>query len=280
MDLLDLRVADDTEEASLTLWGQTASSVLPWIPSTTILLITNPTLRSDSRLAINLAATTYVDVDPHFPDVDYVRRYVQSLTKKEHPNLPFPEEGVVAIQSRLFACQILILITSAFDLYTTVTSAVRPLYTLSDLDVHIRERPYTTFTVFLSVIILEMHIYRLFLDGQLMSTSCCGIPLFSSVPTATCKQCNRLNTLRPSPRIVGRLVDETGVIERGKAVWSQRAWRQLLGRTDEELCESDSELLKYLERRITGLRVTLVVGWMGGEDEAMGGRLGVLSVMM
>jgi len=75
-------------------------------------------------------------------------------------------------------------------------------------------------------------------------------------------------------------VDETAEIACGKLVWSDYAWEQLLGRTAAELSASSSELLRYLERRMMGLRVTLVVGWIGGDGEDMGGRLGVLSVMM
>jgi hypothetical protein len=85
--------------------------------------------------------------------------------------------------------------------------------------------------------------------------------------------------LRPNPKLVGTLIDETGSIACGKLVWSEKALEQLLGRNAVKLSASSSELLRYLERRIMGLRITLVVGWRGDET-AMGGRLGVLSVMM
>jgi len=86
--------------------------------------------------------------------------------------------------------------------------------------------------------------------------------------------------LRPNPKLVGPIIDETGTLACGKLVWSDRAWEQLLGRTARQLSASSSELLKYLERRMMGLRVTLVVGWIGDEGEGTGGRLGVLSVKM
>jgi hypothetical protein len=113
-----------------------------------------------------------------------------------------------------------------------------------------------------------------------MCTECCGVPLYSNTATAPCKQCSKTSNLRPNPKLVGPLIDETGSMACGKLVWSDRAWEQLLGRTAVELSASSSELLRYLERRMMGLRVTLVVGWIGGDDAAMGGRLGVLSVMM
>jgi len=151
----------------------------------------------------------------------------------------------------------------------------------SELMCHrVRERPYDTFTGFLSVIIVEMNIFILFTRGTLMCTECCGVPLYSNVTSAKCKQCSRTSHLRPNPKLVGPLVDETAEIACGKLVWSDYAWEQLLGRTAAELSASSSELLRYLERRMMGLRVTLVVGWIGGDGEDMGGRLGVLSVMM
>lgn len=125
-----------------------------------------------------------------------------------------------------------------------------------------------------------MNIFSLFNRGNLFCSECCGVPLYSNTPSASCKQCSRHTVLRTNPKLVGPIIDETGTIASGKLVWSDRAWEQLLGRNATELSMSSSELLKYLERRMMGLRVTLVVGWMGGEGEAMGGRLGVLSVKM
>jgi len=144
----------------------------------------------------------------------------------------------------------------------------------------IRERPYDTFTGFISVIIMEMNIFTFFTRGTLMCTECCGVPLYSNVTSAVCKQCSRKSLLRPNPKLVGQLIDETASCQSGKLIWSDYAWEQLLGRNAAELSASSSELLRYLERRMMGLRVTLVVGWIGGDGEDMGGRLGVLSVMM
>lgn len=85
-------------------------------------------------------------------------------------------------------------------------------------------------------------------------------------------------TLRPNPKIVGTLVDETGSIAAGKLTWSQTGWEQLLGRTAEEFANGSPELLRYMEKRLQWLRLTLVVGWPG---EEMGtGRLCVLGVKM
>ena len=90
---MNIGVFDDTADVSLTLWGATLASVDPWQPSSTILLVTNPSLRPDRTPTISLVATTYVDIDPNIPDADYVRRYAQSLTKRDHVNPPFPKGG-------------------------------------------------------------------------------------------------------------------------------------------------------------------------------------------
>ncbi|KAI9695113.1 MAG: hypothetical protein M1820_008881 [Bogoriella megaspora] len=60
---------------------------------------------------------------------------------------------------------------------------------------------------------------------------------------------------------VGSVIDETGCIASGKLIFSDFAWEQLLGRTAQQLVDSNAELLKYLEQRMLFLRVTLVFGW-------------------
>lgn len=92
-ELVNVGVFDDTADASLTIWGNAMHSVNAWQPSSTMLLITNPTLRLDHLPSISLAATTHVDVNPMIPDADYVRRFAQGLTKREHVNTPFPDGG-------------------------------------------------------------------------------------------------------------------------------------------------------------------------------------------
>ncbi|KAH0545129.1 hypothetical protein FGG08_000741 [Glutinoglossum americanum] len=69
----------------------------------------------------------------------------------------------------------------------------------------------------------------------------------------------------------GPLIDETGCLAPGKAIWTARAWRELFGG---ELDGRQIEDLKMLETRIVFGRVTLVFGWEGEE----GGRVVVLGV--
>jgi len=93
-ELVNLGVFDDTADASLTLWGVAVSSVDAWRPSFTMLLITNPVLRPNRYPSLSLGASTYVDVDPNITDTEYVRRFAQTLTKREHVNPPWPEGGL------------------------------------------------------------------------------------------------------------------------------------------------------------------------------------------
>jgi len=57
------------------------------------------------------------------------------------------------------------------------------------------------------------------------------------------------------------VVDETGQIATGKLIFSPTAWEELLGRSAQQLAESDSETLQYLEQRLLFLRVHLGFGW-------------------
>jgi hypothetical protein len=131
-----------------------------------------------------------------------------------------------------------------------------------------------------------MNITSLHSKNQLLSGECCSIPHHTNTPRSllppsippTCPKCAQPTTPRLNPRLVGSLIDETGVLATGSLIWSDDAWTQLLGRTAEELCAAEAETLRYLEERMRWLRVTLLMGW-GGDDERTGGRLCVLSVL-
>lgn len=71
------------------------------------------------------------------------------------------------------------------------------------------------------------------------------------------------------------MLDETGQISSGKLVLSDRAWRELLGRTAGQLIDTDVNVLRYLEQRLLFLRVTLGFA-LKLEDEV--GRLAIWCV--
>ena len=93
-ELVNVGVFDDTAEATLTLWGSSATSAAPWKVSHTILLISNPGWRIERKTWISLTSNTFVDVDPCVPDADWVRKFAMRLKKREHVNPPFPTDGV------------------------------------------------------------------------------------------------------------------------------------------------------------------------------------------
>lgn len=90
---VDIRVFDDTSESTLTFWGGVAASANLCKPSNTILLLTSPAYSEDRGGTISIHTETHVDVDPHMTDAYWLRGFAQNLTKREHVNQPFPEDG-------------------------------------------------------------------------------------------------------------------------------------------------------------------------------------------
>lgn len=92
---IDVTVFDDTADATLTLWGCTAASAAPWKASYTILLLSYPGFKNDRRPTLSLNQDTHVEVDPLTTEAHWLRGHAQRLTKREHVNLPFPEDGII-----------------------------------------------------------------------------------------------------------------------------------------------------------------------------------------
>lgn len=139
--------------------------------------------------------------------------------------------------------------------------AVRILFTLSDIDEWSRTTPPQTFGGYVSVIITELHIVKLFKRRMLMSTECCGAPMYSNNVIDQCLRCQKMVELSVNPCILGDVVDETGVVASGMLVLSERAWEELLGRTVGQFVGMQAEALEYLEQRMVFLRLTLGFGW-------------------
>lgn len=112
---------------------------------------------------------------------------------------------------------------------------------------------------------------------MLLSGECCNMPIYANVMTMKCKGCDKDVALRLSPRILGQVIDETAAIASGKLLFSDRAWRELLGRGPEDLLKLGAEQMKYLSDRLLFCRITVMFGWAGDETKA-GGRICVLGV--
>ena len=94
-DLVEVRLFDSTGEIRWALWGETIESAKDWQPGKTILLISNPGYRAEmspSKGSVRIQRTTMVDVDPEFPDAEWLRKFAVGLAKKESLYVEFPDE--------------------------------------------------------------------------------------------------------------------------------------------------------------------------------------------
>ncbi|KAL1797728.1 hypothetical protein ACET3X_004334 [Alternaria dauci] len=259
-ELISMGIFDDTADGQLTLYSSMCDSASLFIPSKTVLLISNPGWRIEKMAKLTLSGNSRIDVDPDMGDARRLRALAQKMTKKEHVNLPFPVADSLVEEFK--------------------TATVRALYTLADVDDVARSLSNKvskeTIVGYLSVIITELNIVTIHKRNMLMSNECCGIPIFANSIEVECKQCDKMVKLRINPRILGALVDETGQISSGKLILSDEAWSQLLGRTSMQLIDTHINVLKYLEQRILFLRITLGFA-LNLEDEI--GRLAICKEM-
>ncbi|EMC99041.1 hypothetical protein BAUCODRAFT_103758 [Baudoinia panamericana UAMH 10762] len=273
---VNLTVQDDTAEAKLGLWGTAASSPIEhavdrptanpdtaiathaWRPGETVLLMQAPGWKFGRSTYLSTTSASIIDVNPHIPDADWLRRFALRQKNREAVNPPFPED--------------------LFDLYSIKYGPLRCLFTIADLDEFARAAPNETFQGYLSVLITEVKLYEYVKRQMLFSGECCNRPLYASAVAAKCKGCNSMTDLRISPKLIGQVMDETAVIGPGKLLFSDAAWEQLLGRKPLDLLRLSSQEIKYLADRLLFCRVTLLFGWSGEESKA-GGRVCVLGVM-
>ncbi|KAK0643072.1 hypothetical protein B0T16DRAFT_354465, partial [Cercophora newfieldiana] len=260
LELIEVNVFDETDSCVLRLWQDKIPSAKAWIPSQTILLITNPRCRPADKKhptpELSLGITSMVEVDPSFPEAHWLRKMAMNRTKKESVYIPFPED--------------------LWDAETAMNGPDRTAFTLADIDELARESPTRIFTGTLNVMILGVKIAENSRKTQLCCTECCGFPLYANRPQATCKNCLGERTLALNPRIVGPLADESGCIAAGKLIWSEKAWTELLFGTGSYIKEGDSgyagcswkgltaldsNALRSVEEQLQYSRITLVFGW-------------------
>lgn len=200
---------------------------------------------------------TLVDVDPTIPDADWLRGWSIRQRCREANNPPFPD-GV-------------------FDYQAVKSGPVRCLFTIAELDEFARAAPAETFQGYLSVLILEVKLLDCFKRNMLLSSECCNLAAYANALSTTCQGCDKEITLRLNPRILGQVIDETAAISSGKLLFSDRAWKDLLGRDAADLLRLGQESITYLSDRLLFCRISLMFGWTGDESKA-GGRICVLGV--
>lgn len=236
-----LGIFDNTQEAVLSLSDAASNSATSFQPSHTVLLLTAAGCNtSTGQLTIYCNASTLIDVDPSIPETTYLRRLATRATRKAATNPPFP--------------------ASVFDPETTGTGSVRALYTLADLDEQARSAD-KSFAGYLSVLLTDVALTKLHARGGLMCGECCNVPVFENKALAICTHCENAVDLRPNPRVVGAMVDETGSIGAAGLLWSDGAWRGLFGRMPDEVARLGVGEMEKIERKLVYKRVTLVFGW-------------------
>ncbi|KAL2020908.1 hypothetical protein VTK56DRAFT_7795 [Thermocarpiscus australiensis] len=285
LSVVEVRVFDETASCVLKMWEDKVASARGWISNQTILLLSNPRLRLPERRnatpELSIGITSMIDIDPSFPEADWLRRMAVNRTKKESLYHPFP--------------------AGIWDAETAIHGPDRVLFTLAEIDDFVRDDPEAVFTGKLNMIITGVSITDAWRRGMLCCFECCGVPLYANKPVATCKNCETERSLSLNPRIVGHLMDETGSVAAGKLIWSDRAWIELLfgtciagegpddgqdnpsgdqagqdgrGHTSwKELTGLDSTTLRAVEEQLQYARVTLTFGW-----SPIVGRLCVLGV--
>ena len=205
-----------------------------------------------------MSAVTVLDLNPSLPDTDWLRRWALRARHRGAINPDCPN--------------------SHFSLENILHGPLRCLYTLADLDEFGRAAPKETFQGYLSVLLTDVKVYEYFRRRMLFCGECCGgMPIFADAIAGVCNGCEKQVPLRLNPRIIGQVVDETGFVEGGKLVFSERAWTELFGRKPKEILQMSAEAVRQLGQRMLFARLTLVFGWTGDES-VVGGRICVLSV--
>ncbi|KAI1764477.1 hypothetical protein GGR53DRAFT_320492 [Hypoxylon sp. FL1150] len=263
LDMIQVGVFDDTAVSVLKLWEDKVASAKTWTPSQTVLLISKPTYKEYGKVSeIGIRSNSMVDVDPQFPDADWLRKRAMTLVKGESIFIPFPSD--------------------TWDTGVAIHGPGRTLFTIADIDDKVRHlESKSDFTGKLSVIILEMKLLELWRKNTMCCTECCGISLSANKHIGTCRNCRSQRDLALNPRIISLMVDESGIIAGRRLVWNDEAWTQLFfpeSLSSEVLVEDEQEVdpveqswieltlldangIRYLEEQLLYSRVTLTFGW-------------------
>ncbi|KAI5860239.1 hypothetical protein GGS23DRAFT_606989 [Durotheca rogersii] len=268
-EMVEVGIFDETATCVLKLWEDKVTSSKSWVPNQTILLLSKPTCRvtadygsrGGSSYEIGIGYNSIVDVDPQFPDADWLRGKVEALTKRESVYTPFPPD--------------------VWDIELAIHGPSRILFTIADVEDQVRHaEPVTDFTGKLNVIILEVNLMEHWRRGTTCCLECCGVPIYANKPVSTCRNCGSQRNLALNPRILGSVIDESGMIAAGKLVWHDDAWTQLFfGNTTseasvedgfdadlieqswEDLTALDTNSLRDVEEQLLYSRVMLTFGW-------------------
>lgn len=115
-DLVELWLFDHTGEIKWTVWNELIDSVREWEPGKTVLLITSPGYKVElsGKGSVGVQPSTMVDVDPEYPDAEWLRQYASGLTKKESIALEFPE-GVWDVEGAEYGVNVILFTLAEID---------------------------------------------------------------------------------------------------------------------------------------------------------------------
>ncbi|KAF8457457.1 hypothetical protein BGX38DRAFT_1265754 [Terfezia claveryi] len=116
-----------------------------------------------------------------------------------------------------------------FDWETLLSTSAKTLFKLADIDQYIRQSPKGT---------------------------CAAVPKLEQRDS----DINR-NSYGISERVLGTITDETGCLNGGNLLVSDKAWKSLFGRPAEELVNTEIDSLQEIEHRMLFTRITLLFGW-------------------
>ncbi len=136
-NIINVTVFDETVTSCLlNLWGEQGLASHGWIPGETILLLTNPKVKTNGNAMaeLSIGVKSIVDVDPACSESNWLRNMALGKKRKEVVYTPFP--------------------TNIFDPAVIKVSENRTLFTIADVDEYARDDPDTLVTGKLSVLIL------------------------------------------------------------------------------------------------------------------------------
>ena len=129
---MEVGVFDDTKLATLTLFRKMVDSASTWIPFSTILLLTNVCCNTrGTRNYLLVQSSSFVEVNPLFPDAEWLRGFAIKSRNESLVNPPFPSSsGWISAHNFLTP----VLKSPVFDFDTAIIAPARTLFTIADIE--------------------------------------------------------------------------------------------------------------------------------------------------
>jgi hypothetical protein len=115
-ELATVLLVDHTGEMRWTIWNDLIDSAKEWQPGKTILLVSNPGYKVErsGKGSVAIQHSTMIEVEPNFPDAEWLRRYIVGLTKKESLCLEFPV-GVWDVDAAEYGANVILFTLAEVD---------------------------------------------------------------------------------------------------------------------------------------------------------------------